>query len=104
MCCIKVCLSINHILELFDCLMKPILMYGCEIYGSHAYGCIKLFHLKIMRHIDVKVSTNSTMIYVETGQYSFSVHINKCMLKYWVKILKSDHVKFIYVAYRTIIC
>ena len=92
--------SVNHIFELFDCLLKPILMYGCEIYGAHSYGCIESFHLKFMKHIlDVKLSTNSTMIYAETGRYPFSVHINKCMLKFWFKILNSDHEKLIYIVY-----
>ena len=75
-------------------------MYGCEIYGAHTYGCLESFHLKFMKHIlDVKVSTNSTMISAETGQYPFSAHINKCMLKFWLKILNSDHEKLIYIAY-----
>ena len=61
------CLSKSYF-ELFDCLLKPILMYGCEIYRAHSYGCIKSFHLKYMKHIlDVKVSTNPTMICAETG-------------------------------------
>ena len=60
--------SVNHIFELFDCLLKPIFMYGCEIYGAHTYGCIESTHLKLMKHIlDVKVSTNSTMIYSNLG-------------------------------------
>ena len=75
-------------------------MYGCEIYGAHSHGCIESFHLKFMKLIlDVKVSTNSTMIYRETGRYPFSVHINKCMLKFWFKILNSDHDKLIYIVY-----
>ena len=39
------------------------------------------------------------MIYAETGRYPFSVHINKCMLKFWFKILNSDHEKRIYIVY-----
>ena len=29
--------SVNYNFELFDCLLKPILMYGCEIYRAHTY-------------------------------------------------------------------
>ena len=43
--------SVNHIFELFDCLLKPILMYGCEIYGAFTYGLIASFHFKFMKHI-----------------------------------------------------
>ena len=92
--------SVNHIFKRFYCLLNPILMHGCEIYGAHTYSCIKSFYLKFMKHIlDVKVSTNSTMIYAKTGRYPFSVLINKCMLKFWFKILNSDHEKLIYIAY-----
>ena len=49
--------SVNYIFELFDCLLKPILMYECEIYGAHTYSCIESFHLKFMKHIlDVNVA------------------------------------------------
>ena len=52
-------------------------MYGWEIYRAHTYGCIESCHLKFIKHIlDVKVRTNSTMLYAENGRYSFSVHIN----------------------------
>ena len=34
--------SVNHIFELFDCLLKPILMYGCEIYGAFTHFMISL--------------------------------------------------------------
>ena len=36
--------SIQHIFELFDCLIKPILCYGCEIYGAENYAIIETFH------------------------------------------------------------
>ena len=54
----------------------------CPI-GRSRVNVINYFHLKFMKHIlDLKVSTNFTMIYAATGRYSFSVHINKCMLKF----------------------
>ena len=76
--------SVDHIFELFDCLLKIMLIHGCEIYGAHTYGCIESFSLKFMKHIlNVEVSTKSTMIDAETGLFPISVHKYKCMLKFF---------------------
>ena len=75
-------------------------MYRCELYETHTYGCIESFHLKFMQCIlNMKVSTNSTIIDAETGRYPLSVLINKCILKYWLKILNNDHEQLIYIGY-----
>ena len=56
--------SVQHICELFDCLIKPILCYGWEVYGSENYAVIEAFHLKFMKHVlDVKATTNTAMVY-----------------------------------------
>ena len=71
--------SIQHIFELFDCLIKPILCYGCEVYGSENGAVIEAFHLKFMKHVlDVKATTNTAMVYAETGRYPLALHINLC--------------------------
>ena len=93
--------SIQHIFELFDCLIKPILCYGCEIYGAENYAIIETFHLKFMKHIlDVKSSTNSVMVYAETGRYPLAIYINMCMIKFWFKILNSHIHKLIHIVYQ----
>ena len=75
--------SIQHIFELFDGLIKPILCYGCEIYGAENYAIIETFHLKFIKHIlDVKLSTNSVMVYGETGRYPLAIYVNMCMIKF----------------------
>ena len=93
--------SIQHIFELFDCLIKPILCYGCEIYGAENYAIIETFHLKFMKHIlDVKSSTNSVMVYAETGRYPLAIYVNMCMIKFWFKILNSHIHKLIHIVYQ----
>ena len=81
--------------------IKPILCYGCEIYGAENYAIIETFHLKFMKHIlDVKSSTNSVMVYAETGRYPLAIYVNMCMIKFWFKILNSHIHKLIHIVYQ----
>ena len=93
--------SINHIFELFDMLIKPILTYGCEIWGIGNYTDIELFHLKfIKKTLHVKGSTNRCMLYAETGRFPLSVDINIRIIKYWLKILDSDPNSYMCIVYK----
>ena len=46
--------SVNHIFEPFHCLMKPIHMYGYEVYRAHTHGCM-LMTLKSMFLLNVRI-------------------------------------------------
>ena len=91
---------LHHILELFDCLIKPILCYGCEVYGSENYTVVEAFHLKFLKHVlDVNSTTNTAMVYTETRRYPLAIHINLCIITFWFKILNSDVHKLIHIIY-----
>ena len=82
---------INHIVELFDSLIKPILMYGCAVWKYGAINEIEAYHLQFMkRTLGVKVNTNSCVVYAETDRFPLHIDINLCLLKYWINILNSD--------------
>ena len=54
--------SLNHIFELFDSLIEPILTYGCAVWGASTcnYNDIETYHNKFMkRTLRVKGSTNT---------------------------------------------
>ena len=96
--------SLNHIFELFDSLVKPILMYGCAVWGYGAINEIEAYHLQFMkRTLGVKVTTNACVVYAETGRFPLHIDINLCMIKYWLKILNSDVKKLIHVAYNAML-
>ena len=83
--------SLNHIFQLCDILIKPILTYGCAVWGTGNYTDIETYHNKFL---------NSTcLLYTETRRFTLSVFINMCIVKFWLKILKSDHAKLISAAY-----
>ena len=92
--------SLNHIFQLFDILIKPILTFGCAVWGTGNYTDIETYHNKFLtRTLRFKSSTNTCLLYMETGRFPLSVFINMCIVKFWLKILKSDHTKLISAAY-----
>ena len=96
--------SVQHIFELFDCLIKPILCYGCKVHGSENYAVIEAFHLKFIKHVlDVKATTNTAMVYTETGRYPQAIHINSCIIKFLFKILNCDVHKLIHIIYHHVL-
>ncbi len=96
--------SVKYILDLFDTLVKPIIMYGSEVYGINNYKVVETFYLKFIKHVlHVKPSTNTCMVYAETGRYPVSLDINISMVKQWVKIVSSDKHKLIWIAYESML-
>ena len=92
--------SLNHIFQLFDTLIKPILTYGCAVWGTGNYTDIETYHNKFLkRTLRVKSSTNTCLLYMETGRFPLSVFINMCIVKFWLKILKTCDEKLISAAY-----
>ena len=93
---------LNHIFQLFNTLIKPILtyMYGCAVWSTGNYTDIKTYHNKFLkRTLRFKSSTNTCLFYMETGRFPLSVFINMCIVKFWLKILKSCDAKLISAAY-----
>ena len=93
-------LSLQHILQLFDTLLKPILTYGSEVWGTANYDVIEKFYLTFIKQsVGVKSSTNTCMVFAETGRYPLSVAIKKSIIKYWLKVIQSEDKKFINITY-----
>ena len=95
-------LSVEYILDLFDTLVKPILTYGCEVYGMQNYNVVEKFYLKFLkRTLNVKMSTNTSMIYAETGRYPLTIDIKVSMIKQWIKIIHSSEDRLIWLVYNS---
>ena len=71
-------LSIECLLDLFDKIVKPILLYGCEVWGFSDNYVIEKNHLKFCKLIlHLKQSTPYFMIYGELGRFPLYIDINK---------------------------
>lgn len=94
-------LSLEHSIMLFDTFIKPILKYNCEVWGYSTCELIDKYVLSFLRnHLRVKGTTNSSMVYMETGYYPISLEIKKCMLKYWIKLISSEENSLLYSTYK----
>ena len=55
-------------LDLFDKMILPILLYGCEIWGFENLDNIEVFYRKFLKYIlKVNQQTPNCMVYGETG-------------------------------------
>ena len=82
-------LPIEMQIDLFKKLIKPILLYGCEIWGFGNLDIIERVQLKFLKRIlNLKKSTPSYMVYGETGFTPLKVDIQARIVAYWTNLLE----------------
>ena len=82
--------NVRLYLKLFDSLIKPVLLYGSEIWGPHCLtgdNIISKFTNKFYRTLlGVKQHCSNVGTHVELGRFPIEINIAKAMLKYWFRI------------------
>ena len=77
-------------IELFEKTIKPILLYGSEIWGYGNVNVLERIQLKFLKYIfKFKKSTPSYMIYGETGVLPLSVHIKHRVITFWARLIEN---------------
>ena len=95
-------LSPSHKLELFDKLVSPILNFGSEVWGFYKSPSIETVHLQYCKKIlGVKQSTQNDFVYGELGRTDYQSHRYIIIIKYWLKIINSEEMKYIKQIYNT---
>lgn len=88
-------------LELFDKMVVPVLLYGCEVWGFEKLDSIERVHLKFLKHIlCLKSSTPNYMVYGETGRFPLSVIVFTRMVSYWCKLISRTNSSITNILYR----
>ncbi len=77
-------LPLDIVLDLFDKMILPVLLYGCEIWGLEKLEKlenIEIFHRKFLKYI-LKVNNQTTdcMVYGETGRTPLNIVIESRMV------------------------
>jgi len=91
-------LPIDMQIDIFNKTIKPILLYGSEIWGFGNIEIIERVQLKFLKHIlHVKNSTPNNIIYGETGVFPVSVDIKTRAVAYWSNIVyKKNNILALY--------
>lgn len=77
-------------LSLFDSLIVPIILYGCEIWGPYELEEVDKLHIRFCKLIlGVKSQTPNVAVFGELGRVPLSVIAVERSLKFWLKIMKS---------------
>ena len=98
-------LPIDLQIELFDKLVKPILLYGSEVWGFGTLDVLERTKLKILKFIlNMKSSTPDFMVYGETGFFPININIQCRVIAYWAKLISSDVFKLSGIMYKVIYC
>ena len=87
--------------DLFEKIVKPILLYGCEVWGLSNTYILERVHLKFCKLLlNLKKSTPSFMVYGELGAFPLDVFIKQRIVNYWSRILQAKENKYTNVLYR----
>lgn len=84
----KLNLPIDLQLQLFDAMVLPILMYGCEIWGVGNNSIIESFCVKFYKTIlGLKKSTPNCILYGELGRFPIEIFIKCRIVAFWKRII-----------------
>ena len=78
-------------LKLFDTLVTPILLHGCEVTGFEKNDNIEKVHLQFLKRVlKVRSTTPNYLVYEELGRFPLMVDIKCRMLVYWNRLISSN--------------
>lgn len=88
-------------MDLFDKIVVPILLCGCELWGFENIDIIERVHLKYCKLIlNIKQSTPNFIVYGELGRTPLVVDIKSRMISYWCKLIIGKQHKFCSILYK----
>lgn len=83
-------LPVDIQIDLFNKTIKPILLYGSELWGMGNIEMIERVQLKFYKYIfNLKRSTPSNMIYGELGVLPLYIDIQTRIISFWTKLIEN---------------
>ena len=79
-------LSIDIQLHLFDVLVKPVLLYGCEVWAHKGTDILEKLHLRFCKYVCVNKSTCTNMVYGELGATPLALISQSRVVMFWARI------------------
>ena len=81
-------IPINLAFKIFDIKIKPLVLYGSQIWGHGYHACIEKVQNRFCKaYLGVGKTTPNDLVLVECGRHSLSVDYNLSVVKYWTKVI-----------------
>ena len=101
----KLNLPIDIQIEMFDTMVLPILMYGCEIWGFANNSMLETFCLKLYKSIlGLKKCTPNCILYGKLGRFPIDIFIKRRMVAFWKRIFCNKQDKIAVTLYNYMKC
>ena len=90
-------------IDLFDKMISPIFLYGCEVWGYGNIEPLEVFYRSfIKRVLGIGRSTPNCIVYGEVGKYPIVHRIYTRMIAFWIKISEGKASKLSSIMYKLI--
>ena len=84
-------LPMDIMLKLFNVLVKPVVLYGAELWGSEKCDILKRLQLRFFKYVlSINKLTSSMMVYGELGAIPLDVDIKSRMLTFWARLRSGE--------------
>ena len=90
-------------IDLFEKMISPIFLYGCEVWGYGNVEPMEIFFRKfIKRVLGIERSTPNCVVYGEVGKYPIIHHVYKRMVSFWANVSEGKSSKLSSIIYKII--
>jgi hypothetical protein len=97
-------LSVECKLKMFDSMVLPILLYGCEIWGYENNDICNSVQINFIRHLlPLKRSTPLFMLYGELGRTPVELTVQRRIVCYWARIVSGKQSKLSSILYKVML-
>lgn len=88
----KLGLPIDILIKLFDCVVKPIILYGAEVWGPYQIDVLERVQLRFLKlSLKLPKNTPTVMVRGETGCNPLKVDVTCKVLSYWFKVVNCQN-------------
>ena len=85
-------LSLDIQIDLYDKLVAPVALYGCEVWGPFGHDILSRVQLRYYKYVlRLKKSTNTAMLLGELGKLPMCDTIKSRVLNFWFKIVTGQN-------------
>ncbi len=97
-------LPIDIQLEMYNSMVLPVMLHGCEVWGNEVVRELELLQMKFCKHVlCVHRYTSTDIVYGELGLYPVEITVKRKIMNYWWSLLVGKNTKLSYVMYRCLL-